>query len=740
VATISIHRSRRRAHARAAILLAVALISGALVAGHVARAAADPSTAWLWVHQFGSNQGAGGEAVAVDVSGDSYVTGGSDGTMAGAPEGSGGAFVAKYDAAGDRLWLSVLGSAGDDDAGMGIAVDASGNSYVTGYTMGTLPGSPDTNAGGQDVFVAKYDTAGDQLWVHQFGSALDDVGNAIAVDTSGNSYLAGQTDGALPGAPEPPAGNLDAFVAKYDTAGILLWVHQLGSSEHDVGQGIAVDASGDSYTAGWTQGTLPGSPESGGEDAFVAKFDSTGTLLWVHQLGPDAVGKGIGVDASGNIYVAGDGSALPGSTGTGFGFVAKYDSAGNRLWVDQSGSAKEEVWAVAVDRSGNSYVTGWVVGTERGSPEMSAGNEDLFVAKRDTAGHLLSVHQLGSTSYDVGYGIAVDAFGNTYVTGTANGRLLGAPEEYTGTLEAFVAKLAAPTADLSIVSSSSASVRADKTVVAHLVMTNNGPDAATGVTLDDSFPLSVQPVSATTSQGTCTLGRPVTCALGTLKTAKSAKVSVTLRPILPGSATATATVSSEVSDPNAADNSATMNMSVLAAAKTKYVTVDDNSMSPAALKVALGTTVQWDFLGTANHDVTDSTGMGLYASGSEAPGVYYAYAFTGAGIYAYTSAEDTPGFGGTVTVAPTITPTAGTTATAFALTWATTPPPTGYAFDVQIQRPTGGYTNYVTGTADQAAEFTPDAGTGTYRFRVRLRHTADNTAGQYATAKPVTVT
>ena len=725
-------------------------MSGALVAGHVARAAADPSTSWLWVHELGPSNGASGQGVAVDASGDSYVTGDTAGTLPGSAEAYGGAadvFVAKYDALGDRLWVHDLGSTASE-VGNGIAVDASGNSYVTGYTMGTLPGSPDTNAGGQDVFVAKFDPAGNPAWVHQFGSTLDDVGNGIAVDASGNTYVTGQTDGTLPGSPDPSAARLDAFVTMYDTAGNQLWVRQFGSFYDDVGKGVAVDTSGNGYLTGWTDGMLPGSPESGGQDAFVAKYDNAGDRLWVHQLGDASagtVGEGIGVDASGNSYVGGDTSAMLAGPGeTGHGLLAKYDTTGAKVWVHEIGApptADDDPFAVAVDGAGNSYLTGWVQGTLPGSPETNSGDADAFVVKYDTAGNPLWVHQLGSKRYAAGYGIGVDASGNAYVTGATFATLPGSAESNAGNDAVFLAKVGEATADLSITASASPkSVKADGTVVVRLVVTNNGPLNATAVSVGDSFPLSVQPVSATTSQGTCTLGRPVTCALGTVKTGKTAKVNVTLQPILPGTITATATVDSAFTDPNTANNTAAVNVTVTAAPQTKYVTVSDATMTPASLKVALGTTVQWDFLGTTNHDVTDSTGMGLYASGSEAPGSDYAFTFTGAGVYAYTSAEDTPGFGGMVTVAPTISPASGTTSTAFTVTWATSPPPTGYAFDILIQRPTGGYTNYATATTDQAVGFTPDAGTGTYRFRVRLRHTADDTASQYATSGPVTAT
>jgi len=323
-------------------------------------------------------------------------------------------------------WVHQLGSSGYDQA-YGIVADASGNTYITGYTYGTLSGSPEVNAGNADVFVAKYDATGNRVWLHQLGTTGYDIGSGVAIDAAGNSYVTGYTSATLPGSAEPNAGISDAFVAKYDATGTLAWVHQLGSASDDEGVGIAADAAGDTYVTGYTSGMLPGSAagNAGSTDVFVAKYDTAGNRMWVDQLGSPTVDIGVGIatDAAGNTSVTGyTYGKLPGASETNAGgsdvFVARYDTAGNQLSVDQLGSPGNDYGSdVAVDASGNTYLTGYTSGTLVGSVETNAGGSDALVAKYDSTGNRQWVHELGTTFSDQGAGIAVDGTGDTYVTG-----------------------------------------------------------------------------------------------------------------------------------------------------------------------------------------------------------------------------------------------------------------------------------------------------------------------------------
>jgi hypothetical protein len=249
---------------------------------------------------------------------------------------------------------------------------------VAGFTDGALPGQ--TSAGSRDAFVRKYDSAGILLWTRQFGSSDFDDASGVAVDTGGNVLVAGTTDGTLPG--QTSAGGFDAFVRKYDAAGTLLWTRQFGSSSFDDAFGVAVDTGGNVLVAGYTNGALPVQTSAGGFDAFVRKYDSAGTLLWTRQFGSSMydAATGVAVDPGGNVLVAGYiGGVLPGQTSAGSrdAFVRKYDSAGTLLWTRQFGSSADDSGSgVAVDIGGNVLVAGSTKGALPG--QTSSGGQDAF--------------------------------------------------------------------------------------------------------------------------------------------------------------------------------------------------------------------------------------------------------------------------------------------------------------------------------------------------------------------------
>jgi hypothetical protein len=151
-----------------------------------------------------------------------------------------------------------------------VAVDASGNAYISGRTDGSLGGP---NAGGDDAFLAKYSSAGDLVWSRQIGTSSTDESWSVAMDGSGNAYISGNTLGSLGG---PNAGGADAFLTKYDSSGNTLWSQQIGTSSDDYSRSVAVDASGNAYISGNTSSSL--------DSVFLMKFvpvpePSTITLL-----------------------------------------------------------------------------------------------------------------------------------------------------------------------------------------------------------------------------------------------------------------------------------------------------------------------------------------------------------------------------------------------------------------------------------------------------------------------------
>ncbi|MBW4497882.1 MAG: DUF4347 domain-containing protein, partial [Oscillatoria princeps RMCB-10] len=350
----------------------------------------------------------------------------------GASDGDYGTWLAKYDSTGSQLWVRHVGSASSDNS-CGIAIDSAANVYITGATYSELGGS---SAGGWDTWIAKYDASGTQQWVKQLGSAGQDMPSGIATDSAGNVCIVGNTWGALAGS---NAGECDAWVAKYDSSGTELWSAQLGSVDYDDSRNVATDSAGNVYIIGSTLGALGGS-NAGDYDAWAAKYDSNGNQQWVKQLG----GTGCdyffdvkAVDSTGQVYIVGD--TLSDA------WLLQYDSNGNLQWVQQFGTPMDEyAGGVTVDSAGNLYLTGK---TEGALGDSNAGGGDLWVAQYDSTGTEQWVKQFGTASTEYSFDIAVDSALQVYICGLTEGDL-GASN--AGEHDAWVAKLGSNTQPLQI--------------------------------------------------------------------------------------------------------------------------------------------------------------------------------------------------------------------------------------------------------------------------------------------------
>jgi hypothetical protein len=409
-----------------------------------------------------------GYAIAVDGSGNAYVTGrtGSlnyDVTL-GAFQTTNGAyfdvFVTKLNAAGTALVYSTYIGENGDDEGYAIAVDGSGNAYVTGWTWSlnypVTPGAFQTTIGGNwDVFVTKLNAAGTALVYSTYiGGSGSEGGTAIAVDGSGNVYVTGYTFSTnypvTPGAFQTTKSTTsstetDVFVTKLNAAGTaLVYSTYIGGSNDDRGYAIAVDGSGNAYVTGWTLSTnydvTPGAFQTTkgvGRDVFVTKLNAAGTaLLYSTYIGGSSNdgGYGIAVDGSGNAYVTGEAGSnypvTPGAFQTTYGgladvFVTKLNAAGTALLYSTyiGGSNDDRGYGIAVDGSGNVYVTGstWSLNypvTPGAFQTTNGGGWDVFVTKLNATGTALVYSTyIGGSSRDEGNGIAVDGSGNAYGTG-----------------------------------------------------------------------------------------------------------------------------------------------------------------------------------------------------------------------------------------------------------------------------------------------------------------------------------
>jgi len=417
-----------------------------------------------------------GYAIAVDPLGNAYVTGQTAAidfpTTSGAFQtnyGGGDAFVAKLNPSGSALVYSTyLNSA----SGNGIAVDSGGNAYITGdagpVSFPTTAGAFQTAPVGYDTFVTKLNATGSALvYSARFGGNLDDFGRGIAVDGTGNAYITGwtvcrSTICTFPTVnafqPNFAGGNNDAFVTKIDSTGTsLIYSTYLGGGKiingtEDWGEAIAVDSFGSAYVTGYTYS--PDFPVTAGAfdttraglDAFVTKFTPDGaSLVYSTFLGGAGreQGQGIAVDASGNAYVTGitesfDSpftSAYEGfpvtsgafqTKGSYDAFVTKLNSKGSALVYSTylGGTAGvDRGWAIALDTANNAYITGDTASTN--FPIANAiqgayggGPSDAFVTKLNASGSaLLYSTFLGGNLFDEGRGIASNGSSDCYVTG-----------------------------------------------------------------------------------------------------------------------------------------------------------------------------------------------------------------------------------------------------------------------------------------------------------------------------------
>ena len=403
-------------------------------------------------------------SLAVDPVGNVYAAGWTEAInfpiaspLQGANEGGVDAFVAKLNAAGTALdYATYIGGRGDDRAA-GIAVDSLGQAYITGAT--SSPNFPIVSAfrstltGGRTAFVLKLNAAGNALLYSTFlGGSNYDLGNAIAVDGSGNVYVAGDTMSTDFPVSNPAqrtlGGQMDAFVTKLTPAGVIAFSTFLGGAGNEHAGGIAVDGGGNSYVAGGTfSANFPAIGASqpangGGQDAFVTKINPAGSaFVYSTYLGGSGGSAGapeqanaIAVDASGNAYITGvtnsanfpvtSGGFQPTYGGAQDAFVAKINAAGSALVYSSylGGSSFDWASGIKVDASGNAYVAGYTSSFD--FPVMSGvqagfnGLYDAFISTLNAAGSALTFSTYyGGTGADTANAIALDSFGGIYTGG-----------------------------------------------------------------------------------------------------------------------------------------------------------------------------------------------------------------------------------------------------------------------------------------------------------------------------------
>ena len=356
---------------------------------------------YQWVRAWGGPNEDVSYGIATDSSGNIYVSGGFTGTVDFDP-GAGiknkstktanysDPYVTKFDSAGNHLWVQTWGGSSSDFS-LNVNTDNVDNVYVVGWFGSTSAdfnpagGDVRNSNGSWDVFLSKFDSAGNYQWARTWGGASGDMGYAVSIDNTGNIYVGGWFNDKVDFNPglgvdnKTSNGNWDVYLSKLDSAGNYLWAVTWGGTEQDIGYDVALD-SGNVYVSGAFNGTVDFDPgtstvnqtSKGSNDAFLTRFNSSGTFQWV------------------------------------------------RTW---GGSDYDEARCLASDPSGNAYVAGYFMGAVDFDPGTGADNKtsngeyDVYLSKFNPSGDFLWARAWGGTLSDEGFGVDADINGNSYVTG-----------------------------------------------------------------------------------------------------------------------------------------------------------------------------------------------------------------------------------------------------------------------------------------------------------------------------------
>ncbi|MBI3511563.1 MAG: T9SS type A sorting domain-containing protein [Bacteroidetes bacterium] len=358
-------------------------------------------------------------------------------------------------------WAKSAGGSwnGRDDYGKSICSDLNGNVFVTGYFFSAkiyLDNDSLTNVDNTgntcDIFIAKYDSSGNILWVKSIGGTDWDESLCIAIDLNGNVLLTGQfwspiiifDNDTLTNTNGPNSS--DVFIAKYDASGNVIWAKSAGGISSDLSYSISTDSNGNIFITGSFYSstiafgaiTLSNADITGNTyDFFVAGYDAFGNVIWATSAGgiSSDAGASISTDASGNIFVTG----FFGSSTITFGnitltnpgnhdfFVTKYSPSGTVIWANNAGGNTVNGGnSISTDASGNVFVTGlFGSGTINfgntsltNSANCFSGCDDVFITKYDVSGNVLWSKSAYGNFEDIGYGISTDACANVFITGS----------------------------------------------------------------------------------------------------------------------------------------------------------------------------------------------------------------------------------------------------------------------------------------------------------------------------------
>ncbi len=437
----------------------------------------------MWAANIGGTGTEMSNDIAVDAAGNIYIAGyfASDtdfdplgGTSAIlSSNGGNDAFISKMDPNGHLVWVKQIGNTGTSgtEQAQAIALDDSGNIYVTGFFNNTADFNPGTGPAdtffmrrfgpgtgtNNDIFVLKLDNNGDFVWATSMGGTGNDRGLAMDVDKAGNVYVTGAFN-----APDTYFGtadtltttrnaagtgnSIDAFICRVNASGDVAWARQIGGYGADQGNGVFADPYGNIFIVGAFvdtasfNGVYTLTGNGNNQDGYVARMDTAGNFIWIHGIGGTLGGdrgEKIVADNMGHIYITGGfrgtanfdpngtyqlTAAPPKVTGAQDAddvFVTKWDTAGNFVWANSWGGGLADYGQdLALDGIGNIYVVGDFNDTvDFGNFNLPSLGADVVILKLDTAGNMGWAGSIGGNSLDHVYGVTADGLGNVYITG-----------------------------------------------------------------------------------------------------------------------------------------------------------------------------------------------------------------------------------------------------------------------------------------------------------------------------------
>ncbi|EKP03753.1 beta-propeller repeat protein [Leptospira kirschneri str. 2008720114] len=360
----------------------------------------------------------------------------------------------KYDSQKNEIWTHQLGNPYVNFDVTGIAVDTKGNAYITGSIIKNSFEESRIEKK-QLLFVIKVNPEGDLEWIRETGSTNDAYKinpGKITVDTLGNSYIVGTSNGPFEGDNIKPE---NGFITKFDTHGNQIWVKELPGSEAKMTPtSVAFDKrSGNVYLCGSVNNNNIRNDKNSGigrNDLLIFKYDENGNGQLFARLGfalGSVFGYTITTDALGNILVGAetdvDFASKTIQDNSHNGLIIKYDSSGMQKWIRQFGPStplkSTFISEITTDRVGNVFTTGSTNGFIKFNDGPSEGNKDVFVTKHSPSGEVLKLWQWGNQQQTmIGSGIGIDLNGNLYTTGWTDGELFGNPN--IGTIDVFLIK------------------------------------------------------------------------------------------------------------------------------------------------------------------------------------------------------------------------------------------------------------------------------------------------------------